>query len=311
MSGRVWLFLIAAVAVSGVVAYAIAPTSNAGFTEGASALAFVTLVAVAIERLLEMWWAIVGGSGQLGGWWPLNQVTTAMADAEKEANKLLTPIVADIQSALTAQRAALAAAGESTEEIDLKLKLLDEERGKLKAQLATAKKLAPGSARMALVTKVVADGSKVADDVVAVAGKATTELQKAIAAAKQGTDLATTIVGAFSDNPARRMMSILLGASLGLLVAGFLGLNLFAPILEGESSIVSGVVGILLTGIVMGLGSSPTHEVIKAIQQYKESRKPAEMAAGGEDAHSARAAMAPEGFVRATNAEGIPLRSTQ
>jgi hypothetical protein len=180
MTGRVWLVLIVAVVVSGVVAYVIAPASNAGFTEGASALAFVALVAVAIERLLEMWWGIVGGS--LGGWWPLSQVTKAMADAEKEANELLTPIVGQIESALKAEREALVAAGEGTTDIDDLLKKLGDERAKFQAQLDTAKKLAPGSARMALVTKVVADASAVADAFVTTATEANAKLKEAIAA---------------------------------------------------------------------------------------------------------------------------------
>jgi hypothetical protein len=29
--------------------------------------------------------------------------------------------------------------------------------------------------------------------------------------------------------------------------------------------------GVPLTGLIMGLGSNPTHEIIQAIQQYKQS----------------------------------------
>jgi hypothetical protein len=31
--------------------------------------------------------------------------------------------------------------------------------------------------------------------------------------------------------------------------------------------------GVAITGLVVGLGSGPTHEVIRAIQQYKETQK--------------------------------------
>jgi hypothetical protein len=31
--------------------------------------------------------------------------------------------------------------------------------------------------------------------------------------------------------------------------------------------------GVAITGLVMGLGSNPTHEVIRAIQEVKKSRK--------------------------------------
>jgi hypothetical protein len=30
---------------------------------------------------------------------------------------------------------------------------------------------------------------------------------------------------------------------------------------------------VILTGLIIGLGSGPTHEVIRAVQEYKKSRK--------------------------------------
>lgn len=309
MSQRVWTLLVVAVVVAGGIAAWIAPP-NAAFTPGTSALTFIAFVAVAIERLLEMWWGLVGG--RLGGWWPLNQVVRAMADAESQANLLLNPLVSKVQSALNSQRALLLAANQSTVEIDAQIRDLQEERTKLQARLATAQSLAPGSARMAMVTRVVADGADVANTFAARAGEASATLRRAIDAARQGTDLATSVVGSFGDNPARRMMSILLGASLGMLAAGFIGLNLFAAILTDERSLLTGLLGILLTGVVMGLGSSPTHEVIKAVQQYKESRNSTTPAVGDRRAAAPRVELMAGGRTggRTSDAGVVPLRST-
>lgn len=80
---------------------------------------------------------------------------------------------------------------------------------------------------------------------------------------------------------------------MGLCIAGLLGLDLFQAILSSpdsmstvrvlEQSTWQGEVwdwtraplhiGLLLTGVLMGLGSSPTHEVIRVLQKYKESRQ--------------------------------------
>jgi hypothetical protein len=64
-----------------------------------------------------------------------------------------------------------------------------------------------------------------------------------------------------------------------MLVAGFVGLNLFVATLAGPNgqspdfpTVLAGWLGVVLTGIVIGLGSDPTHEVVKSLQTYKDSR---------------------------------------
>lgn len=92
-------------------------------------------------------------------------------------------------------------------------------------------------------------------------------------------------------------MSLAIGATLGVLVCGLMGLNLFLAVLEDDTTspaalqrvaaqesdnedsgcsnnpagCLDGTAGILLTGIVVGLGSNPTHEVIRALQRRKRS----------------------------------------
>lgn len=78
-------------------------------------------------------------------------------------------------------------------------------------------------------------------------------------------------VTSFTDNPARKLASLAIGALLGLAVAGFMGLNLFLAALDEPSDLFAGVGGIMLTGIIIGFGANPTHEVIKALQGRKPS----------------------------------------
>jgi hypothetical protein len=65
-------------------------------------------------------------------------------------------------------------------------------------------------------------------------------------------------------------MSIALGVPLAILASGILGLNMFSAVLGPDvPGYMAGLAGILATGVVMGLGSNPTHEVIKALQRRR------------------------------------------
>ena len=89
----------------------------------------------------------------------------------------------------------------------------------------------------------------------------------------------TDFLASFKDNPGRRMLSLELGIIGGLAVALFTGVDVFAGTSNegaGAADMVSATVGgILFTGVLMGLGSSPTHEVIRVLQESKQARKKA------------------------------------
>jgi hypothetical protein len=78
-------------------------------------------------------------------------------------------------------------------------------------------------------------------------------------------------VNSLADNPGRRILSIYLGALMGLVVAVILGLDVFAAVLGTVSTGLK--YGVAATGLVMCLGSSPTHEVIKVLQTIKQNQK--------------------------------------
>jgi hypothetical protein len=93
-------------------------------------------------------------------------------------------------------------------------------------------------------------------------------------------------LGTFKDNPGRRLMSILLGVIAGLAIAGLAGLDVYAGVqndgvTDATKLVAPTVLGIIFTGVLLGLGSSPTHEVIKVLQKDKERRKLANAPAGG------------------------------
>jgi hypothetical protein len=81
-------------------------------------------------------------------------------------------------------------------------------------------------------------------------------------------NIATDFITTFKENPLRRLFSIYLGLLLGLGFAALSGMDVIKATLE--TTIPGGVVW---TGILMGLGSSPTHEVIGILNEIKENRK--------------------------------------
>lgn len=279
MTGRVWAFFLGFVVLSGVLGAWLSPETNAGFADGASVIAFVTLVAVGIERLIELCWTLLGQAQKFGGWWPLNQIATSVATVEQETNKLLTPVFQTVKTSLESFRTTLPNGSNESKDIEKQLTMIQTACENLQARLGAAQKLAPGSSRFEITTHIAVDAASVLSSAATRAGEWGNAATQAVDDAAQATSIATMIVSSFRDNPARRIASILLGAGAGMLVAGFMGLNLFSAVLGQGAGLAAGVVGVLLTGIVVGLGSSPTHEIIKSLQDYKESRKKSSNAA--------------------------------
>ena len=99
-------------------------------------------------------------------------------------------------------------------------------------------------------------------------------LKAGLAAAHDGADAALDVVEAFAGNPARTVASLVLGMSAGVVVAGALGLNMVVSVLgSGQAAglgLLDGRLGVLATGLVIGLGANPTHEAIKALSRLKQ-----------------------------------------
>ena len=73
------------------------------------------------------------------------------------------------------------------------------------------------------------------------------------------------------------LISLFAGAILGIVIAGFFSLDLFQAILQPNNTIPAwGRLthpGVAVTGLINGLGSSPTHEIIQAIQSFKQNQQ--------------------------------------
>ena len=277
MTVKVWIALALIVVACAAVCAVIAPPSNQGYRDGAAVIVFATLVATGIERVLEFAWSLVGQIKKLGQWWPFNRFSEVFDEFTTTTNTQLGPLLTNIEN--TMQQASAQLSGDALETHLANLAAFRLSIGGVRTELAKAGELAPGSARLALMRDAAANGLDLADAVVDASGTMLANYKATVLTIGQSLTIGGKVIEALKDNPARRIASILLGASLGLLIAGYFGLNLFSAILldpaDGGTTtgaivdVTAGVVGIALTGIIIGLGSSPTHEVVKALQNYK------------------------------------------
>jgi hypothetical protein len=229
------------------------------------------MVAIGIERILELGWTAIGNS-RLGAYWPMKQIDEAVKTVEDQTDALLGSAIKEAREALEAGKSGLADGSATLKTISDNLAELRVVEVKLRAKLDNARQLAPGSSRLALVSNVAAQGQQAIDKATTVGDTVLADGQRIAKAAAQSMDLALELVSSFQDNPAKRVMSILVGAALGMLVASLMGLNIFLAVLDSKAALMAGTLGVLVTGVVMGLGSAPTHEIIKGLQRYKESR---------------------------------------
>jgi len=273
ISGTGWKVILGTVGLLVIVffeAMILSPEPNASFADSAAALALITGAAVAIERILETGWTLVGQ--RLGKTWPrgTGPVWTAYVDV---LNDSLTPYLRSAEKIVDDLEKAGAP-------IPGNLDALTAELVKLKARLASADALTRDLAGQAPEGSRVAQLAVLATDIsaslsrAATIGNATvnTVIKPSYDLTIQALDDVKGFLGTFGDNPGRRLISLGLGAVCGMTFAGALGLDLFQAILKTPPT--PGLHwGIAATGLVIGLGSSPTHEVIRAVQEFKKNLK--------------------------------------
>jgi hypothetical protein len=290
--------------VSAILALVIAPAKpNVGFSDSAAVLAFVSLVAVAIERIIEGLFVVL--AGPLGEWWPFSLAKNEFDRFETQTNDLLGPIVNQTISELDGAKAVGSKSQAEIDAIDSQIEMLRADQTRLSQRYAeVTAKLAPGSSRLARVGEINTEITKQLTAVHTQFSASIGQARTLLSAATETADRATLILSSFKDNPARRLASLALGTSLGMLVAGAVGLNLFLATLvtaEGSTSalpaMVSGSLGIVMTGIILGLGSAPTHEVVKSLQAYRDNRTTPQAVTTAATAAATATGVAPAGLL--------------
>lgn len=265
---------LGALAVAIGVVYVTADPGGAGFASNAAAITFIGAVALGIERVLEIGWTLAGQSRRLGGWWPLNRVRDAAAEFEAAAEQLLDPL-GELEERLQAALEGLDQGDASAVQLQGYLDQVQAVRPQVTSTFNRARELAPGSARVSLVSTAAAQAVNLVGRTTDNADAALADIRRRINGAQGGMNTALDVIDAYRDNPARRLASLLIGSILGLVVAGMAQLNLFVATLSDDGALdgpLGGPLGVVLTGVVLGFGASPTHEIVKGLQRYKEGK---------------------------------------
>lgn len=243
------------------------------FRDSAAAVTYTTGAALVIERLIETGWGLLNAT-QLGGYWPMSGVATYVGTMVNDLSAAFAPFLDEAEGALTAAGgAATSAASAATR--------LQEDVATFRAEINSLTKLGrPGKQQSLLVSAATAQRIQYLRDkyYLALAG-----VEQAARVAGSTVSGLQNFVATFKDNPGRRIISLCLGGIIGVLVAAGLGLDLFQALSDDAHAAqlatpLAQALHITLTGLVIGLGSGPTHELISLIQQAKEGRKGANAA---------------------------------
>jgi hypothetical protein len=279
VAGPMTTVLLVLPIVAASIAALVAPNQLASPIDATATLALIAGASLAIERALEVFWTVVG-SRQAGQWWPFSAVQRAFDDYEAEANELFGEPLTEVLAVL--DKAADEAEGLGADSAAVARVVADTkaEADRLRSRYEAARKNLPkGSGRLQVVSETIDDAAAFADHVLDEAKAISSDIDTAVAASVNAvTDSCkqlTDVIQSFDENPARKLASLSFGVSAGLIVAAVLGTNMFTAILDNADDLrlaLDGKVGVLVTGVIVGLGSNPTHEVIKALERRKADR---------------------------------------
>jgi hypothetical protein len=251
------LLVVVGYVVWGGIGLLTLPAANVGFKDAAVVLAIITGLAVAIERGMEAFWIATESLPQK------NHQNSAPIAVGLLIDRAVDEVTSASKPFLEEALAEIGKAEQTTAESLAKIEFAKQRLATLKSDLAHLKMMAPWSPQMLELTRF-AMGS-------------VSDLQRYYPNLETVGDAANRTLGVLADllttmshNPDRRIIGILAGASIGVVVAAVLGLDLFLAALEAPTA---GRWGIAVTGLVVGFGANPTHDIIRALQEYKEKRK--------------------------------------
>jgi len=258
-----WFFILAgAILIIGIVLagfYQSVP--NPGFRNAGEVLTFITLASVGIERILEGFWTYIGLTK--GTSWPFGAFSQLVESMSTELNQVLNPFYKQLTQVV--------------DEAKTENNWTDQEYTAAKKQVADLQ------AAIDQITKL-APGSPQATALASAASQLISNIQKKYPTLDTLATFANEAISGFAnfivtpvDNLGRRFISLFAGVVLGLLLTGALRLDLVQAIFQsptfGNLPGLHFYWGIVFTGIAMGLGSNPTHEVIRALQEFKKNLK--------------------------------------
>lgn len=307
-----WVGLVGVVALAALAVWAakwstppnqgFADSTDAGVIDGgaASVLAMVSIVAVGIERFIEMFWSLM--SSFKNGWWPLPEIANAVDALAEETNQVAKPAFAAALAGLAEAKATLAEADKKREVLEAEIERVRTEEQTYKDQIGRISSLAKDNQRVQLIATTAFQAAHRLDTAY---GSVMPAVRQAFNDASQVTAGVSDILAGFKENPAKKIISIFLGTAAGLAISGLVGLDLFAaaglPLGPTDSADIARsafpYIGVMLTGLVVGLGANPTHEIVRWVSETAKSRRAANLGrpnvSGSPDERDERAVGAP------------------
>jgi len=229
------------------------PAPQVNQANAAAILTLITAGAVGIERAIEVLWTGVGANGR--PWWPFTAVGNRVQGMLETLDANLSPL-----------RNRASTVVDSLEE---GAQMSSEFPNLYQADWAISNlaALGPSNRRARDLAKAASTSAE---------WFKRNHVQQSIKDAASRVEFTakalTNFLDTFNDNPARRLISILLGCIIGVIAAGVLGLDALQATLGTKPF---GNVGTTITGFAMGLGANPTHELIKTLQETKQRRRTA------------------------------------
>jgi hypothetical protein len=267
---RVLIVGLVAVAVASLLVLMFgSPVSISAAGAAAGVLAISTALAVGIERILEGFWTLMDQLATQASW-PFASEAKQLEAFTSQFGTYVTPGLDSARTLLaTLQQAAPAQYDQLTQHVDALKRAVDavastQDPGMLPAALSAAQ-----GALRSIALRVE-----------------NPDIRAQVQLASAGVTALAQLADSLATNPGRKILSLFAGALLGLLAAAVLGLDLIHAAL-GAPPTTSSVLhdgltkwlssgapswqwAMVATGLLIGLGSNPTHEVIQAIQAYKQ-----------------------------------------
>lgn len=248
------IICVAALSVGvGLVIFGTKP--NTGFGDAGAVLVFAGLAAVAIERIIEGFWIVA--EKYAGKFWPFSDAVKRLNDLTEAMNATIKPAIDAASEGIDKTNAQLTEAKNA----------LDQLQNAWNTEYEQFKKHLPDNQRVEQLSTIGFQAAGLAQQF-------SSKAAVPAAVAQQAVSGAVDFLATFKDNPAKRMVSSVVGVSLGLMMAGVTGLDLLSAALAEPSATATGsTLGVLISGIVIGLGSGPTHTVISTLSEIRNSRR--------------------------------------
>jgi hypothetical protein len=235
------------------------PVSTSNAQTAAGTLALVTALAVAIERLLEGFWTLADVM--------LPNPSLPFKKDAQLVSDLATQVSVYVKAPLDQLNDSLKATDATAKQLLLQRPWAQRQVDALQTEITNVFGAVKGGSASRSLTAIqlgLSDLSNALED-----NQIAAELKLGVLTLDTLSGWMDTLV----SNPGRRIMSLFAGVALGLCGAWLFGLDLVHAALNVAPPTSGLAWGIALTGLAVGLGSNPTHELIKAIQSFKQYRQ--------------------------------------